>query len=129
MKKISCLLCVLLALLSGNALALRCDRHVVTEGYHKSRVLHLCGEPEYIEHKTDYVDTRLGISIRNYGLSKQDTNRLQADGSTLEQDLRQLTPIHFEVWTYNFGPRRLVHYLQFKDDILQDIKVGGYGYR
>ena len=112
---------IFLFLFSETALALRCNKRVVVHGYHTSRVYKLCGEPEYIEHKTEYIDTRIGSRSRFGGYQGEDQ-------TTLDHDTSHLIPIHFEVWTYNFGPRRLVHHLQFRDGKLFKIEVDGYGY-
>ncbi len=111
----------LLILFSETALALRCNKRIIVHGDHKSRVYKLCGEPEYIEHKTEYIDTGTG--------SRSRFNDYQSGNQTIfEQDTTHLIPIHFEVWTYNFGPRRLVQHLQFRDGKLFNIQVDGYGY-
>jgi hypothetical protein len=99
---------------SQATLALRCSRHVVIEGYRKAKIFGLCGEPDFIEHKTEYLDTRLSSRNRQFGTSL---------------DIEKLVEIEFDVWTYNFGPHRLMHYLHFKDGKLERIEVGGYGYR
>ena len=33
-----------------------------------------------------------------------------------------------EIWTYNFGPNKLMRRLRFVDGELQDIETLGYGY-
>ena len=33
-----------------------------------------------------------------------------------------------EVWTYNFGSRTFVRYLEFENGTLVRIETGGYGY-
>lgn len=112
---------VLFALFSETAFALRCNKRVVNEGYHKSRVYKLCGEPEFIEHKTEYIDSNIGIRNQLGG-------NVIGNQTTLEYDSSHLVPIHYEVWTYNFGRRRLVQHLKFRDGKLDQIEVGGYGY-
>lgn len=102
-----------LILFSETTLALRCNRHVVVEGYRTSKVFGLCGEPDFTEHKTEYLDTRLGSRNRRFGTSL---------------DIQNLIPIEFEIWTYNFGPRKLLHHLHFKDGRLFKIEIDGYGY-
>jgi hypothetical protein len=104
---------VLLMLFSETSLALRCNRHVVVEGYRKSKVFGLCGEPDFTEHKTEYLDTHLG-------------SRNRQSGTTF--DIGNLVPIELVIWTYNFGPHRLMHHLHFRDGKLYKIEVDGYGY-
>lgn len=33
-----------------------------------------------------------------------------------------------EIWTYDFGPRALVRFLEFVDGTLSRIETGSYGY-
>lgn len=116
-----------LFLLPHTAQALRCDRHVIKEGYHKSRVLHLCGEPDYIEHKTEYIDSNIGSKNRTNDTTIKNQTIIENE-SSLESDSSHVIPIHYEVWTYNFGRHRLVHHLTFRDGKLTKIEVDGYGY-
>jgi hypothetical protein len=105
---------VLLMMFSGATFALRCNRHVVVEGYRKSKVFGLCGEPDFTEHKIEYQDSSLSSRNRRFGTSLE---------------LSHLQQIELDVWTYNFGPHRLMHHLHFKNGKLYRIEVGGYGYR
>jgi hypothetical protein len=42
---------------------------------------------------------------------------------------RTLTvPVLVEIWTYNFGPHRLMYRLHMVEGVLRDIRTLGYGY-
>ena len=92
------------------AYALRCDRYVISEGDLNIEVLHHCGEPVSVEewqvsHRQVY-DYDLGYYVyQPYG-----------------------KPVHMEQWIYNFGPRRLMRKLTFRDGELIKIETLGYGY-
>lgn len=109
MKSVQLLALALTLLLAGPAHAMRCGTRIVTEGDYAVDVLHRCGEPEYIEESADYryrsISTRHG---RLYGSSP--------------------APVAIEVWTYNFGPNRLMRRLRFENGELQSIRTLGYGY-
>ncbi len=105
---------ILLMLFTETSMALRCSKHVVVEGYRKAKVFGLCGEPDFTEYKTEYLDTRLSSRNKRFG------TRL---------DIENLIPIELEIWTYNFGPHRLMQHLHFKDGRLYKIETDGYGYR
>ncbi|MCH9698564.1 MAG: DUF2845 domain-containing protein [Gammaproteobacteria bacterium] len=108
-----CLISLLLLIYCQPLWALRCSKRVVVEGYHKSRILSICGEPDFVDVRTEYLDTRLGTRIRELN------SRL---------DISHFVPIELETWTYNFGPNRLVHHLHFQNNRLFQIEPDGYGY-
>ena len=95
---------VLTALAAGPARALRCGSDVVKIGYHKHKVLNVCGEPTYFE---EYDEPLLVPSDQgSYYLTQR-----------------------VEIWTYDFGPQRFVHALKFINGVLVNIDEQGYGYR
>lgn len=101
MKRLA-LFCVL-SLLTAPALALRCGTRVVSDGDRDFAVRERCGEPFY-------VDQFASVRIRG------------ADGpfETQVEDL-------YDVWYYNFGPRRLMVRLLFLNGRLQREETLGYG--
>lgn len=89
------------------ALALQCDGQVVSMGYSTWRVREICGEPadvREIQHilPRRYYDPYRQISVETFVL------------------------INKSVWTYNFGPNRLVYVLTFENDKLTNIETAGY---
>lgn len=98
-------LALALALLAVPAHAMRCGTRIVKEGDYALDVLHRCGEPEYLEQSVDY---RYRSVYYGYAPS--------------------LVPVTIEVWTYNFGPNRLMRRLRFENGELKSIRTLGYGY-
>jgi len=93
------------------AQALRCDRNVISTGDLKIEVRRHCGEPlsveEWYEHPPLQIfDDELGYFVP------------RASGR----------PVHMEEWIYNFGPRRLMRKLTFRDSELIKIESLDYGY-
>lgn len=101
MKRLA-LLCLLL-LLAAPAYALRCGTRVVTDGDRDFAVRERCGEPFY-------VDQFASVSVRG------------ANGP-----LETQTEDIYDVWYYNFGPRRLMVRLLFLNGRLEQEETLGYG--
>jgi hypothetical protein len=102
-----------LALLSIDAAlasTLRCGNRLVSVDDKKYEVLEKCGQPTFAEQRTEYVEV----------------SEESPDG-TIQQGRAQ--SIHIDEWTYDFGPRRLVHELVFENGVLKDIETLGYGSR
>jgi len=95
---------------AGAADALRCGSHLVTSGDDSSAVRRLCGAPEHIEHKT----------IRRHPSYLRNGKLIFLDGDLIE--------VSVELWTYNFGPDRLMSRMRFVDGVLEDIETLGYGH-
>jgi len=91
------------------ASALQCDGKVVSMGYHTWKVREICGDPANIQDVPQLIPQRYYDPYR----------RLYVE-----------TFIHVNksVWTYNFGPNRLVYILTFENDRLVDIATDGYGH-
>jgi hypothetical protein len=105
---LSALLLVLSAPASADAM--RCGSKLVGNGDPRSKVREFCGEP------TD-VQTRAILRSPSYTFRGR--------------------PIYFghgvveipvEIWTYNFGPYKLMRRVRFIDGLVEDIDTLGYGY-
>ena len=101
MKRLA-LLCLLLSL-AAPVHALRCGTRVVTDGDRDFAVRERCGEPFY-------VDQFASVSVRG------------ANGP-LETQVEDV----YDVWYYNFGPRRLMVRLLFLNGRLEHEETLGYG--
>lgn len=103
MTLLTALTCLALVLLSAErAEAFRCGSRLVSEGDSKAEVLAKCGRPTRTEAWTEEQVIKT------------------------EEGERRIT-IRYERWTYDRGPRTLIRLLTFKNDILIEIKTGGYG--
>lgn len=85
------------------ALALRCGSQIVSPGDPRSEVREKCGEPAWIEERTEEqaLETRKG-ALRRF--------------------------IHTEEWIYNFGPSEFIRVLLFNNGKLVNIETRGYGF-
>jgi len=107
LASLSLLACLALCALPAHAL--RCGNNIVSEGDSTMLLLRNCGEPTL---KEQFVDR---IPVRTYD---QVTNAyFTAYG---EQP--------YDVWTYNFGPRRFVQRITIKGGKIHRIESQGYGY-
>jgi hypothetical protein len=111
-------LLVLTSLLAASAFApaafadaMRCGNRLVTFGDTRSAVRSICGEPAEIE-------TRSILRRPSYSLN----GRVIYFG-----DGHVEVPV--EIWTYNFGPYKLLRRVRFVDGRVDEIETLGYGYR
>ena len=102
------LLCLLASL---PAAAFNCGQKLVHEGDSRYDVRARCGEPADIE-VTDHPAPADHLVLR--------APVLAAPGSLVE--------VPVEIWTYNFGPNKLMRRLRFVDGELENIETLGYGY-
>ncbi len=102
---------VLLLLASLPAAAFHCGQKLVHEGDSRYDVRSKCGEPADIETRSILRQPLVWFHGRRV---------LAAPGSLVE--------VTVEVWTYNFGPHKLMRRLRFDDGELVDIETLGYGY-
>jgi hypothetical protein len=89
---------------------LQCSDRVIGTGMSRAEVAGLCGEPADVQHKTLYNNVTAGAP----------GSQNVAAGTTVE--------VQLEVWTYNFGPDKLMQRIQFEDGIIVHIESVGYGY-
>lgn len=90
--------------------ALRCGSALVSDGDTRAKVLELCGDPTDIENRS--------ILRRPQYLRH---GRIVYFG-----DERVEVPV--EVWTYNFGPNKLMRRIKLVDGLVDEIETLGYGY-
>jgi hypothetical protein len=85
----------------------RCDHAALRTGMSTFDVLALCGEPALREVR---VETRLWAAGEGEG------------------GVATASGVPAEIWTYDFGPRAFVRFLEFVDGTLAKIETGSYGY-
>jgi hypothetical protein len=102
-------LAVLLAT-DADADAMRCGSRLVGDGATRTEVRQLCGEP------SDVV-TRSILRRPYYNFHGRPL--YYGDG---------LIEVPVEVWTYNFGPYKLMRRIRFVDGEVEEIETLGYGY-
>ncbi len=90
---------------------IRCGDRIISEGTTRAEVAALCGQPAQVDHKTIYNST--GVIVRGpAGI---------ASGSSVA--------VEVEVWTYNFGPDRLMQRIRFDaNGTVASIESLGYGF-
>lgn len=97
----------------GYADIMRCETgRVVSSGDTTAEVLAQCGEPTQRESGQECLKARDGKS------------RARANH---QKPFHEVDCVTVETWTYNFGPRRLVQRLTFKNNRLETIQTQGYG--
>lgn len=96
---------------SAFADAMRCGSRLVTHGDTRSAVISICGEPNEVE-------TRSILRRPTYSLN----GRVVYFGDGYVE-------VPVEIWTYNFGPYKLVRRVRFVDGRVEEIETLGYGWR
>jgi len=89
---------------------MRCGSKLMTTGDTRSKVRAFCGEPSDVQ--TRYIQRRPTF---NYG------GRYYSYGDGYVE-------IPVEIWTYNFGPYKLMRQVRFVDGVIEEIETLGYGY-
>ncbi|HZF26420.1 MAG TPA: DUF2845 domain-containing protein [Steroidobacteraceae bacterium] len=102
---------ILFLLVSLPAAAFNCGQKLVHEGDSSYDVRAKCGEP---------ADIQVHNILRQPIVWYYGRPLLAAPGSLVE--------VPVEIWTYNFGPNKLMRRLRFVDGQLEDIDTLGYGY-
>lgn len=97
---------------SAHADTMRCETgRVVSSGDSIDDVLDKCGEP----------------TARRKDKRCRDLDSFDDQQTRKKQSPRASDCLAVEIWTYDFGPRRLKHKLTFSHGILRLIETGGYG--
>lgn len=106
------MLLIVAGLLSSQSYAdaMRCGTKLLREGDTRDAVRSLCGEPSDVQARS--------ILRRPYYDYK---GRIVYFGDGLVE-------IPVEIWTYNFGPFKLMRRVRFVDGFIEDIETLGYGY-
>jgi uncharacterized protein DUF2845 len=89
---------------------MRCGTRLLGNGDPRSKVREFCGEP------TD-IQTRSILRRPTYNFG----GRILTYGDGYVE-------VPVEIWTYNFGPYKLMRQVKFVDGLVEDIETLGYGY-
>lgn len=119
---IASLVAVLLGV-GGNSSAstdgMRCGQRLVSTGDTLYAVRQVCGEPAATDRRIVTRTSKRRVS----GPCFKDR-----DGQVRCDRVEEVTvEVVVDEWTYDFGPRRFVHYVTFEDGKLVKITTGGYG--
>lgn len=100
----------------GHADIMRCETgRVVSSGDTTADVLSKCGEPTLQE------------SRRECPKARHDKSHADKARAERHKSFRELDCVTVDIWTYDFGPRRLVQRLIFRNQRLDAIQTQGYG--
>lgn len=107
--------------LSGSAGAegMRCGQRLVSKGDTLHEVRSRCGDPTATDRRV--VTRKEKRRVRGPCFKER-------DGQVKCEHVEEYTvELVIDEWTYDFGPRRFVHYLTFHDGKLHDVTTGSYG--
>ncbi|MGH3429199.1 MAG: DUF2845 domain-containing protein [Terriglobales bacterium] len=91
--------------LLGTAQSVRCGGKIINEGVTKAVVLASCGTPTQVGNRSGALEPAFG----------EVTPPSSDDGQ-------------IDVWTYNFGPTRLMQRIWFEDGLVKRVESLGYGH-
>jgi len=158
MKFNQLLLIFILLSFANSVSAIRCNSRLVITGDSLYKFYKLCGEPDFIEKRVVYRTTTVSSKHINQlkyhthneqNMVNQSTNKLtnsinlrsphqhnsvsnntknQYGHSEIEIRHENEQKIQIEVWTYDFGPHRLVQKVLFVDGVAVEISSHGYGF-
>jgi len=89
----------------GAAQSVMCKGKIINEGVTKAEVVAACGAPTQVGDRTGALDPAIG----------EVTPPSSDDGQ-------------IEVWTYNFGPTKLMQRIWFEDGRVRRVESLGYGH-
>jgi hypothetical protein len=89
---------------------MRCGSKLMTTGDPRSKVRQFCGEPSDIQTRSILRRPTFNVGGRYYSYG---------DG---------YVEVPVEIWTYNFGPYKLMREIRFVDGRIENIETLGYGY-
>jgi hypothetical protein len=101
---------LLTAAVPASADGMRCGSKLVTTGDPRAKVRQFCGEPTDVQTRSILRRPVFGFGGRVYSYG---------DG---------YVEVPVEIWTYNFGPYKLMREIRFVDGRVEDIETLGYGY-
>jgi hypothetical protein len=106
------LICAFLCLgtLVASAQTLTCDDKIINRGTSQAEVAAKCGQPAQVDHNT----------VTTGGAVSSGGQPLLISGAS--------TQIEVEVWTYNFGPDKLMQRIRFENGLVVSIQSMGYGF-
>jgi hypothetical protein len=117
MKFLALIMCLPL---SAGAQSLRCGEGLITEGTTQAEVAARCGQPAQVDRQALYSE----------GAAALPGGPAPGNGPPLLPGLvrRSGSEVSVEVWTYNFGPSRLMERIRFENGVVVKIESLGYGY-
>ena len=113
-KMLALMVCLPLA---ASGQSLQCGEKLITNRASQAEVAAQCGQPTQVEHQTTYGETGtvVGPAPGPFGVLPPIGVRSGSE-----------TPV--EVWTYNFGPTRLMQRIRFENGVVVKIESLGYGF-
>lgn len=118
--------------LSAGAQSLQCGQKLITEGTTQGEVTARCGEPAHIDRQTLYGEEGAaapgGPVPRNPVVGPPPGSPVGAPPPGLPAiGGRSAAETAVEIWTYNFGPSRLMQRIRFENGVVVKIESLGYG--
>lgn len=112
--------------LSAGAGTLRCGEKLITNGTSQAEVAARCGQPTQIDHQETYGEQAGMVSPAAPPMRALPPTGPAGPIGPIGG--RSGTETRVEIWTYNFGPTRLMQRIRFEDGEVVQIESLGYGF-
>ncbi|MGH3429198.1 MAG: DUF2845 domain-containing protein [Terriglobales bacterium] len=94
----------------GTAQSVVCAGKIIDEGISQMEVTAKCGTPAQVDHRTKTLVAAIGT------------------GTQLTYIAGSSDDVQVDVWTYNFGPSRLMQRIWFENGVVTRVESLGYGF-
>ena len=101
----------------AHADGLRCGSKLVSSNARPHEVRAACGEPDAVERRIEFETVRRRVRVPCP----------HSPRAVCEIEDEHTIPHTVDTWTYDFGPRRFVHFVIFVDGRLVRVETGSYG--
>ncbi len=110
----------------ASAGGMRCGNKLVSVGDSLYDVRAACGEPAATERRVEYRTVRRRVRVPCFQERDPHSGK---DRLVCEREESHTVEVVLDVWTYDFGKRRLIHHALFEQGQLVNVTTGGYGHR
>ncbi|MEN8264427.1 MAG: DUF2845 domain-containing protein [Nitrospirota bacterium] len=109
----------------------RCGQ-LVEKGDRKIEVIKNCGDPYSIEHfwEEQFSSVSSAVRIRKIPQFMRDGKKYKKDYRFIRERVyeQQRKLVNIEEWTYNFGPRQFLFFIEFANGKVKKVEEGDYGF-
>lgn len=101
---------------SAEAQAFRCGSKLVTEGMHITKVLAICGDPDY---ELERIELRRNVFI---GRTTRSPDSAVIRRHIYAYGTPALVEVEIRVLTWNLGPNKFMRRVRFEDGIVTEVE-------
>ncbi len=111
---------------SASAGGMRCGKKLVSVGDSLYDVRAVCGAPSATDRRVEYRTIRRRVRAPCFKERDPHTGKSRL---VCEREESHTVEVVLDIWTYDFGKRRLIHHAHFEQGQLVNVTTGGYGHQ